>query len=58
MSRFFAGADAFLPSLLLLIFFAVFIAILFWLYHPRNKEKFESYGKIPFKEDQDDEKKD
>jgi len=51
MSRFFADAATVMPSLMMLLFLAFFFGVIVWLYNPRNKEKFEEYGKIPFKED-------
>lgn len=53
MSRFFADAATIMPSLMLILFMVFFCGVLIWLFHPRNKKKFEEYGKIPFKEDPD-----
>lgn len=51
MSRFFADAATFMPSLMLVVFLAFFCGVIVWLYNPRNKDKFEEYGRIPFKEE-------
>lgn len=57
MSRFFADSASLMPSLMLVLFMVFFCGVLVWLYHPRNKEKFEEYGRIPFKEESDGGKK-
>jgi cytochrome c oxidase cbb3-type subunit 4 len=31
----------------------IFLGIVFWAYRPRNKHRFERYGQIPFREDED-----
>ncbi len=29
----------------------VFLGIVFWAYRPKNKDRFQSYGDIPFRND-------
>jgi len=31
----------------------IFLGIVFWAFRPRNKRRLESYGEIPFREDED-----
>lgn len=31
----------------------IFLGIVFWAFRPKNKRRFESYGEIPFREDED-----
>ncbi|MER2520590.1 MAG: cbb3-type cytochrome c oxidase subunit 3 [Bdellovibrionales bacterium] len=38
------------PLASLLLFFTLFLCFAFWAYRPANKERFESYGRIPLKE--------
>ncbi len=41
-------------SLITLLFFLVFVAIIWWAYSTRNKDKFEAAGRLPFEEDPTD----
>ncbi len=38
-------------SLVTVIFFALFIAIVWWAFHKGNKQKFEDAANLPFRED-------
>ena len=31
----------------------IFLGIVFWAFRPKNKRRFESYGRIPFREDEE-----
>lgn len=35
----------------LLFFVVLFVGIVFWAYHPKNKKKMEDHGTIPLKEE-------
>ncbi len=39
------------PTIGLLMFFVTFVGIAIWTLKPSNKQKIESYGEIPLKED-------
>ncbi len=39
------------PTIGLLFFFAVFVAIAVWALRPSNKQALQEHGAIPFKED-------
>lgn len=39
---------------MLVFFFAVFVAIAFWAFRPKNKQKMKDHAKIPLKEEQND----
>ena len=41
------------PTLVLVVFFLMFLTFTFWAYRPSNKNKLEDYGHIPFKESRD-----
>ena len=41
--------------LVLLVFFAIFLAFAFWAFLPANKKKMDDYGNIPLKERYDGE---
>lgn len=30
----------------------LFVGIVFWAFRPKNKDKFEDYGNIPFRDDE------
>lgn len=30
---------------------ALFVGVLFWAFRPKNKDRFEDYGTIPFKDE-------
>lgn len=49
-------SNSLLGSLITLSFFIGFVGICIWALNPKNKEKFRSYGNIPLKEDQEDER--
>jgi cbb3-type cytochrome oxidase subunit 3 len=49
MKALFASADIGLIGLL--FFFAVFLGIALWAYHPSRKEKIEQHKNIPLSED-------
>ncbi|AEO49874.1 CcoQ/FixQ family Cbb3-type cytochrome c oxidase assembly chaperone [Rhodospirillum rubrum] len=34
----------------------IFAGIIFWAFRPRNKDRFEKYGAIPLRDDQDEER--
>jgi len=34
----------------------LFLGILFWAYRPKNKDRFESYGEIPLRDEEDKER--
>jgi cytochrome c oxidase cbb3-type subunit IV len=46
-----------LSSIVTVIFFVLFIAILVWAFHGANKKKFEDAGNLPFQEDADETRK-
>lgn len=35
----------------LILFIVLFAGIVFWAYRPKNKNKFEAYGSIPLRDD-------
>ncbi len=35
----------------LILFIVLFAGILFWTYRPKNKKKFEAYGSIPLRDE-------
>jgi cytochrome c oxidase cbb3-type subunit 4 len=41
-------------SIATVLFFAVFIAILWWAYHRDNKQKYDDAAQLPFQEDAGD----
>lgn len=41
-------------SIITILFFLVFVAIIWWAYSTRNKDKFEAAGRLPFEEDPTD----
>ncbi len=43
-----------LGSIMTVIFFVLFIAIVWWAFHRENKSKFEDAANLPFREDADD----
>lgn len=43
-----------LGSVVTVLFFLLFIAILWWAFHRENKQKFEDAANLPFREDADD----
>ncbi len=45
------GALRILDQIWLIWLFSIFVAIIAWAMWPRNKEKFERYGRIPFEGD-------
>lgn len=47
-------ATAFMPSIMLLLFFMVFLGVAFWAFHPSRKTQMEDYGRIPLKDDNDE----
>lgn len=42
----------FLRSIWVLWMMAIFLAICFWAYRPRNRRRFESLGRIPLEQEQ------
>lgn len=38
----------------LLLFFAIFVGILIWLFQPGAKEKFKKHGNIPLEDDKNE----
>jgi len=38
----------------LILFMALFAVVVFWAFRPKNKQKLESYGSIPLRDDDDD----
>jgi len=34
----------------------LFLGIVFWAFRPKNKDRFESYGEIPLRDDDDKER--
>ncbi len=44
-------------SLVTVIFFLLFIAIVWWAYRKGNKQKFEDAANLPFREDAEDARK-
>lgn len=47
----------FYGSLVTVLFFVLFIAILVWAFHRGNKQKFEDAANLPFQEDADEVRK-
>lgn len=45
---------AFLKQLWVVWLMALFIGIVVWVYWPRRKKKLEEYGRIPFKDDENE----
>jgi cytochrome c oxidase cbb3-type subunit 4 len=43
-----------LGSVVTVLFFALFIAIIWWAFHRENKSKFEDAANLPFQEDAKD----
>jgi cytochrome c oxidase cbb3-type subunit 4 len=43
-----------LSSVLTVVFFVLFIAIVWWAYSRNNKEKFEDAARLPFQEEAGD----
>lgn len=46
-----------LSSIVTVVFFLLFIAILVWAFHRGNKQKFEDAANLPFREDADEVRK-
>lgn len=44
---------AWMKSLWVVWLMLVFLGIVFWAFRPKNKRRFESYGEIPLREDED-----
>jgi len=44
-------------SLVTVLFFVLFIAIVWWAFHKGNKQKFEDAANLPFREDADEARK-
>jgi cytochrome c oxidase cbb3-type subunit 4 len=42
-----------ISSVLTVVFFLLFVAIVWWAYHRDNKQKFEDAANLPFEEDAD-----
>ena len=40
-----------LGSIVTVLFFVLFVAILWWAFHRGNKQKFEDAANLPFRED-------
>ena len=38
----------------LILFFVLFIGIVYWLYAPGSKNRFQQYGQIPLEDDNDE----
>jgi cytochrome c oxidase cbb3-type subunit 4 len=47
----------FIGSLVTVLFFVLFIAIVWWAFHKGNKQKFEDAANLPFREDADEARK-
>jgi cytochrome c oxidase cbb3-type subunit 4 len=43
-----------LGSIVTVLFFVLFVAIIWWAFHRENKGKFEDAANLPFQEDADD----
>lgn len=43
-----------LGSIVTVLFFVLFLAIVWWAYHRENKAKFEDAAQLPFQEDATD----
>jgi cytochrome c oxidase cbb3-type subunit 4 len=41
----------FIGSVMTVLFFLIFVAIVWWAYHKGNKQKFEDAANLPFRED-------
>jgi cytochrome c oxidase cbb3-type subunit 4 len=46
-----------ISSVVTVVFFVLFIAILVWAFYSGNKKKFEDAGNLPFQEDADEARK-
>lgn len=47
----------FFGSVMTVLFFVLFVAIVWWAYHKGNKQKFEDAANLPFREDPEDARK-
>ena len=56
MSDTYTAVAEFAQSWGLLYFFIAFVAVVIWVMWPSRKRKYEDASKIPFREDQRDEK--
>ena len=45
--------DAIICSVVTVVFFVVFIAIVWWAYHKYNRKKYEEAANLPFQEEDD-----
>lgn len=48
----FEDIKAISSSIGLLLFGGIFLAVVVWVFNPKNKKKHESHGQIPFHEDE------
>ncbi len=46
-----------LSTIVTVVFFLLFIAILVWVFHRGNKQKFEDAANLPFQEDAGEDRK-
>jgi cytochrome c oxidase cbb3-type subunit 4 len=49
---------AWAKSLWVVWLMVIFLGIVFWAYRPKNKSRFESDARIPFREDEDGQRRD
>jgi cytochrome c oxidase cbb3-type subunit IV len=47
----------FIGSVMTVLFFLIFVAIVWWAFHKGNKQKFEDAANLPFREDADEARK-
>lgn len=47
----------FIGSVMTVLFFLIFVAIVWWAFHKGNKQKFEDAANLPFREDAGDTRK-
>jgi cytochrome c oxidase cbb3-type subunit 4 len=47
----------FIGSVMTVLFFLIFVAIVWWAYHKGNKQKFEDAANLPFRGDADEVRK-
>jgi len=47
----------FIGSVMTVLFFLIFVAIVWWAFHKGNKQKFEDAANLPFREDAGDARK-
>ncbi len=47
----------FIGSVMTVLFFLIFVAIVWWAFHKGNKQKFDDAANLPFQEDAGDTRK-